>query len=160
MLAEPATVARLLGPARIDPARQHIPLAGSAVALGFPSPAEDFLDDRIDLNEWLIHNPAATFYYRASGWSMLLDGICDGDLLVVDRSVTPVNGDLVLAIWDGNQPTCKRLKIAADHIELQSRNPHCQDIVLPPGTEVEVFAVTGVVRQIQRTRADVRPRRR
>lgn len=160
MIPEQAVLAVAFGPARIDPARAHLPLATTRAMLGFPSPAEDFLDESIDLNEWLVRNPAATFYYRASGWSMLMDGICDGDLLVVDRSVTPADGDLVLAIWDGNQPTCKRLKIAADHIELHARNPHHPDIVLPPGTDVEMFAVTGVVRQIQRTRSDVRPGRR
>lgn len=150
------TLAHLLGPAAIDPRRRRLPLSSARAKLGFPSPAEDFLDDRIDLNEWLIRNEAATFYYRADGWSMLLAGICDGDLLVVDRSVTPGSGDLVLAFWDGNQPTCKVLKVFERHIELHSAHPDHPPIVLPPETEVDVFAVTGVARQIQRGRGHVR----
>lgn len=158
MLIEPPTLARLMGPATIDPSRVRIPLSGISARLGFPSPADDFLDDTIDLNEHLVRNPAATFYYRAEGWSMLMAGVCDGDILIVDRSVTPIDGDLVIACWDGNQPTCKVLKTASDHIELHSRNPHCPNIVLPPGTEVEVFAVVGVVRQMRRNQSRVRAR--
>lgn len=156
-MADPATTAHRLGPAAIDPPRRRRPLAGVHARLGFPSPAEDFLDDTIDLNEWLVRNEAATFYYRADGWSMLMAGICDGDLLVVDRSVTPLSGDLVLAFWDGNQPTCKVLKIMSDHLELHSAHPDHAPIVLDPETQVEVFAVTGVARQIQRKRGRVRP---
>jgi DNA polymerase V len=144
--------AQYLAPATIDAPRRYVPLSSVWAKLGFPSPAEDYLDDSIDLNEWLIRNEAATFYYRADGWSMLLAGICDGDLLIVDRSVSPIDGDLVLAFWDGNQPTCKVLKTFQDHIELSSAHPDHAAIVLPPGTEVEVFAVVGVCRQIQRKR--------
>lgn len=146
------TTAAFMGTAKLDPTNVLVPLAGARAALGFPSPAEDFLDDTIDLNEWLIRNPAATFYYRASGWSMLQDGICDGDILIVDRSVTPIDGDLVIAVWEGCQPTCKRLKLCAEHVELHARNPKFANIILPAGTEVEVFAVTGVVREIKRNR--------
>lgn len=156
MLIEPPTLARLMGSAAIDPSRMRLPLSGISASLGFPSPADDFLDDTIDLNEHLVRNPAATFYYRAEGWSMLMAGVCDGDMLIVDRSVTPIDGDLVIACWDGNQPICKVLKTAVDHIELHSRNPHCPHIVLPPGTEVEVFAVVGVVRQMRRSKHRVR----
>lgn len=151
-----STLAHPMGPAAIDPVVQLCPLAGVRARLGFPSPAEDFLDDSIDLNDWLVRNAPATFYYRADGWSMLLAGICDGDLLVVDRSVTPVNGDLVIAIWEGNQPTCKVLKIFASHIELHSAHPEHAPIVLEPDTQLEAFAVTGVARQIQRRRGHVR----
>ncbi len=157
MLIEPDTLARYIGPAAIDPARVQVPLSAISVRLGFPSPAEDFSDDSIDLNEHLIRNPAATFLYRAEGWSMLMAGICDGDLLIVDRSVTPVDGDVVIACWDGQQPTCKVLKICADHLELHTRNPHCPNIVLPPGTEVEVFAVISVARTMRRSGGRVRP---
>jgi DNA polymerase V len=157
MLIEPQTRARLIGPAAIDPICLHIPMSGISARLGFPSPADDFLDDTIDLNEHLVRNPAATFYYRAEGWSMLMAGVCDGDMLIVDRSVTPIDGDLVIACWDGNQPTCKVLKTEPDHIELHSRNPHCPNIVLQAGTEVEVFAVVGVVRQMRRSKSRVRP---
>ena len=158
MLTEPPPYARLIGPAAIDPIRMRLPLAGVHAKLGFPSPAEDFLDDDLDLNELLIRNPAATFHYRADGLSMIMAGICDGDILIVDRSESPADGDVVIACWDGNQPSCKVLKIAADHIELHTRNPHFPNIVLPPGTDVEVFAVIGVVRQLRRNRSHVRAR--
>lgn len=156
MLTEPATYAHILGPVASYPRPLTLPLASARVALGFPSPAEDFLDDGIDLNEALIRNPAATYLYRAEGWSMIQAGICDGDILIVDRSVSALEGDVVVATWEGNQPTCKVLKVASDHIELHSRNPHCPNIVLGPEVEVEVFAVVGVVRQMRRTHGRAR----
>lgn len=150
------TYAYLIGPAATDPIPLRLPLGGVPVQAGFPSPADDFMEECIDLHEWLVTNQPATFYYRAAGWSMVLDGICDGDTLIVDRAVTVKDGDLVIAIWDGQTPVCKRLKIAADHIELHSRNPHFQPIVLAPGAEVEAFAVVGVCRKIVREARRVR----
>ncbi len=149
------TLARFLGPVRPAPRLHPLPVGGVRVALGFPSPAEDFQDDGIDLNQLLVRNPPATFLYRAEGWSMLHAGICDGDILLVDRSVAPQDGDVVIATWDGNAPTCKVLRVCMDHLELHSRNPHVPHIVLPPETEAEVFAVVGVVRQMQRKHGKV-----
>lgn len=151
LLAE--THAIPVAPARLDPIPLPLPLGAARVALGFPSPAEDFEDDTLDLNELLVRNPPATFFYRAQGHSMVLAGIADGDLLIIDRSVTPMDGDTVIATWEGNAPTCKVLRIFPDHLELHSRNPHVPNIVLPSHTEVEVFAVVGVVRQIKRCHA-------
>lgn len=150
------TFAHFIGPAAVDPLPVRLPMSGVRVDAGFPSPAEDFMDDGIDLHEWLVTNQPATFYYRASGWSMVLDGICDGDTLIVDRSVTPRDGDLVIATWDGQAPVCKRMKVVRDHVELHSRNPHFQPIVLESGTEVEVFAVVAVCRKIVRESRRVR----
>lgn len=150
--------ARLLGPAAIDAAAHVVPMAAAHARLGFPSPAEDFLDESIDLHRLLVRQPAATFLYRADGWSMHGAGICDGDILVVDRSVRPQSGDLVIAVWDGNQPSCKVLKVFEHHLELHSANPDFPPIVFEPGAEVEVFAVVGVVRQIQRRASRVRAR--
>lgn len=79
--------------------------AGCSARLGFPSPADDFMDDAIDLHRLLVRNPASTFLYRADCWSMSGVGVSDGDNLVVDRSVTPQAGDLAITIWEGNQPT-------------------------------------------------------
>ena len=148
-LIELHTHASLLCAAPWDARPLPLPMSASRPAMGFPSPAEDFEDEAIDLNELLVRNPPATYLYRAEGWSMLYAGICDGDVLVVDRSVTPQDGDIVLAAWEG-QMVCKVLKVTDDHLELHSRNPHCPNIILTPETEVEVFAVTGVARQIQR----------
>lgn len=154
----PHTIATLIGAATIDGPAHAVPLAAARARLGFPSPADDFMDDAIDLHRLLVRNPAATFLYRADGWSMLGVGISDGDILVVDRSVQPLPGDLVIAIWDGNQPTCKVLQVFEHHLELHSANPEFPPIVLDQGTEVEVFAVVGVARQIQRRRVRVRAR--
>lgn len=160
MLTELPVYAVPLGPVALEPFSRSLPLGAARASLGFPSPAEDFEDDALDLNDLLIRNPPATFLYRAEGHSMLMAGICDGDILVVDRSVTPAEGDLVLAIWDGNQPVCKVLKVADDHVELHSRNPHFQNIRLDPETEVELFAIVAVVRQVKRSARDVRTHRR
>lgn len=146
------TIAIPLGSSVVDVALRALPVAGVRARLGFPSPAEDFQDDAIDLHQLLVRNPAATFLYRAAGWSMLHAGICDGDVLVVDRSVDPKDGDIVVATWEGNQPACKVLRLVKDHVELHSRNPHCPPVILDRNTEVEVFAVVGVARQIRRVR--------
>lgn len=140
----------MLGRAAIEPPALPLPVAAVRVLLGFPSPAEDFQDGSLDLNNLLVRNPPATFFYRAQGWSMVQAGICSGDVLVVDRSVQPRDGDLVIAQWDGNAPSCKLLRIGKDHLELHSCNDQVAPIVLGPDVQVEVFAVVGVVRQIQR----------
>lgn len=144
------TYVRLLSPAEVDAPLLRLPMGTVRVALGFPSPAEDFEDDRVDLNEMLVRNPPATFLYRAEGWSMIQAGICDGDVLIVDRSVRPQDGDVVIAMWDGNAPVCKVLHVCDDHIELHSRNPRISTITLKWDTEVEIFAVVGVARQMRR----------
>lgn len=157
-LSYPHTLARPFGRAMIDGPAQFVPLAAARVRLGFPSPADDFMDEAIDLHRLLVRNPASTFLYRADGWSMSGAGISDEDILVVDRSVTPLAGDQVIAIWDGNQPTCKVLQLFESHMELHSANPDFPPIVLLQATEVEVFAVVGVVRQIKRRGRHVRAR--
>lgn len=146
----PHTTLSLLGPSAIDPPRQLVPLAGALALAGFPSPAEDFLDDTIDLNTWLVDHPSASFFYRASGHSMIMEGIAHDDVLLVDRSVEVMDGDLVLACWEGNAPVCKRLKITPTSIELHSRNPHFSPIVLSSEVEVELFCITAVVRKVAR----------
>lgn len=85
-----------------------LPMVGGRVEAGFPSPADDFIEGSLDLNEQLIANPIATFFVRASGHSMDGAGIHDGDLLVVDRSVTPSHGCVVVAVINGGL-TVKRL---------------------------------------------------
>jgi DNA polymerase V len=152
MILEPATTATYLAPAAVDPPRCELPLGSALVTLGFPSPAEDAEDQRIDLNQYVVSNEPATVYYVAEGWSMLHAGIADGDLLAVDRSITPRHGDIVLAVWDGNQPACKYLHVFADHLELHSANPAQPPIVFAPGADVEVFFIRGVIRRLPRSR--------
>lgn len=85
-----------------------LPLYSGKVAAGFPSPADDYIDKALDLNEHLIRHPSATFFYRVSGDSMKDIGIMDGDLLIVDRAVEAGQGSIVLASIDG-ELTCKQL---------------------------------------------------
>lgn len=96
------------------------PLYATRVPAGFPSPADDYLDRSLDLNEYLIKHPAATFYCRVSGSSMEGAGIYDGDLLIVDRSLEPKQGSVVVAALDG-ELTCKVLDL--DRRQLLSCNP-------------------------------------
>ncbi|MDR1489479.1 MAG: translesion error-prone DNA polymerase V autoproteolytic subunit [Desulfovibrio sp.] len=84
-----------------DENREGLPLYLSPVAAGFPSPAEDYLDRKLDLHEYLVRNHSSTFFVRAAGDSMIRAGINDGDLLIVDRSVTPGNGSVVIAAVEG-----------------------------------------------------------
>ena len=85
-----------------------IPLASECISAGFPSPADDYIDAGIDLNEQLIRNPTSTFLLRVSGNSMTATGIYNGDLLVIDRSLDPHPGHIVVAVLDGAF-TLKRL---------------------------------------------------
>lgn len=142
------TTAHFLGAAAIDPLFLRLPVMGARVQLGFPSPADDFLDDTLDLNNLLIRNPAATFFYRAHGNSMLRAGILSGDILVVDRSVTVQNNDIVLACWGGESPICKIIKGMPERIELHSANPNYPVLIPPQDAEVELFCVIDVVRQL------------
>src|SRR4051812_19870697 len=82
----------------------------AAVSAGFPSPAEDYIEKNLNLNELLIKHPAATFFVRVSGTSMINAGIHDNDILIVDRSVEPGDGKIVIAAIQGDL-TVKRLKI-------------------------------------------------
>lgn len=151
--------AKLYWDAAIDPVALPIPVLGAKARLGFPSPADDFLDDTLDLNDWLVRNPAATFCYRAEGDSMLGVGIRSGDILVVDRSVTIQNGDLVLACWGGDAPICKIVQGLPETVRLHSANPEFPPIFPPQDAEIELFAITGIVRQVVRNRGRrVRPR--
>ena len=141
-----------LGQAASEPTRLLIPIMGAMARLGFPSPADDFIEDTLDLNTLLIRNPPATFFYRAVGDSMTGAGVCSGDILIVDRSVTIQNGDKVLATWGGESPVCKIIRGLPDKILLYSANPDFPVLVPPSDVEVELYAVVGVVRQEVRGR--------
>ena len=131
-------------------------IAGSVVA-GFPSPAEQYLEPPLDLNELLVKRPAATYFVRVEGDSMIGAGIHDGDLLVVDRSLTPANGDVVIASVDGDF-TVKTyrcvMKPGADGrmhrcITLEPANPEYPVIVIASGQELVMFGkVTAVIHRL------------
>lgn len=118
-----------------------IPFASHQVAAGFPSPAEDYVENRIDLNEELVRHPAATFFVRAQGNSMVDSGIHDGDILIVDRALQPVNGNVVIAVLNG-EFTVKRLKRKQGQIELVPENPDYPPIPIGHNDE---FTIWGVV---------------
>lgn len=111
----------------------------SRVRAGFPSPAEDYMDRRLDLNEYLIHRPEATFYCWVQGESMEGVGIYDGDLLIVDRAEEARDGDVVLACLNG-ELTCKTLDIPRRRLIAQHKD-------YPPITisEGSTFEIEGTV---------------
>src|SRR5438552_3448972 len=98
-----------------------LPLMNVRVPAGFPSPADDYLEEKIDLNDFLIHHPSATFYYWVEGNSMEDAGIFDNDLIIVDNSITPQNNDIVLAVINGEM-TLKQIKVSDDKIFLAPKN--------------------------------------
>lgn len=112
------------------------------IAAGFPSPAEDFCGMTLDLNRELIKNPAATFYARVKGSSMIDAGIDDGDLLVIDKSSEPYNNSIAVCYIDG-EFTVKRLKIERGEISLMPANKNYKPIKI---TEFSDFMVWGVVK--------------
>ena len=116
------------------------PLLASRVEAGFPSPADDYVERSLDLNEELIHHPAATYFLRAGGRSMQGAGIHDGDLLVVDRSITPEVGMVVVAVVDG-EFTVKRLARGKEGMVLAAEHPGYAPIAIGPDTEVRMWGV-------------------
>lgn len=127
--------------------RQELPVAGGDVKAGFPSPADDFLDSPLDLNRELVHNPASTFFVRVSGDSMAGDGIGDGDLLVVDRSVAPYDGCIAVCYVDG-EFTVKRVRLEKGCAWLMPSNPKYQPIRVDAAND---FQIWGIVRHVIKT---------
>jgi len=119
----------------------EVPLASHSVAAGFPSPALDFMEYKIDLNAYLTENKHTTFYIRVSGNSMIDAGIDNGDLLVVDRSLEPADGKIAIALIDG-EFTVKRLKVEPDCIFLMPENKAYPPIKV---TDDNQFAIWGMV---------------
>lgn len=112
----------------------------ASVRAGFPSPAEDLGAKRIDLTARLIKHPQATFLLKARGDSMREAGICDGDVLVVDKAVRERSGHVVIAVVDG-EFVCKTLSIRAGRVKLKAANPGHPDIVPKEGQTVEIWGV-------------------
>jgi len=124
-----------------------LPLFLGGVSAGFPSPAEDYTDRKLDLNELLIKNEAATFFVRVDGDSMIGAGIHHDDILVVDRSREAVSGDIVIAILDG-ELTVKRLVKESQYGRLVAENPNYPSIEITEEIGCEIWGVvTSVVHQ-------------
>ena len=116
-----------------------MPMFTEAVAAGFPSPATDYCESRLDLNELCVKHPAATYFVRAQGDSMIDAGIFPGDVLVVDRSITAQHGDIVIAALNG-ELTVKRLE-TRPHKRLVPMNSKYAPIEIPEDTDIEIFGV-------------------
>ena len=120
----------------------------SKVAAGFPVPASDFTEGKLDLNQYLIKNPSATFFVRVSGDSMLGAGIHPDDILIVDRSLTPTNGKIVIAVLDGDL-TVKRLRQDGKQIYLMPENPNFQPITVNDDADFQIWGVvTNVIHPV------------
>jgi len=121
-----------------------LPCASSQVQAGFPSPADDFVEKSIDLNEELIRNPEATFFVRVQGNSMKDAHIQDGDILVVDRSIQPKDNQIVVAMLDGDF-TVKRLRKRGEQHFLEAENASFAPIPVGENQELVIWGVVTFV---------------
>jgi DNA polymerase V len=134
-------------PARQEPERRlHVHVAHK-IAAGFPSPATDYMEPGLDLNEYLVPNKSASYLFTVAGESMAGAGIMDGDKVIVDRSVSPVHGKIVIAVVN-SEYTLKRLFHFNGRLELRSENCAYAPIPIVEGCELEIWGVViGVVRR-------------
>lgn len=129
-----------------------LPFADKGIQAGFPSPAQDFIESSIDLNREIVTHPAATFYGRVSGDSMIGENIEDGDLLVIDRSIDPLDGDLAVCCLDGDF-TLKRIRLETDRVWLIPANESFDPILVTPDRSIEIWGVvTYTIKRIRRER--------
>lgn len=116
----------------------------TGISAGFPSPADDFKEQRLSLDEELVKNKEATFYARVSGQSMIGAGLDDNDLLVIDRSIQPKNNKIAVCFLDG-EFTVKRLRVSGDEVWLQPENPDYPIIKI---TDANNFVIWGIVTNV------------
>lgn len=131
-----------------------LPYVDGGIQAGFPSPAQDYISEYIDLNREIVRHPASTFYGRVSGDSMIEEGIEPGDLLVIDRSLEPDDGDLTVCCLDG-EFTLKRIHLAPGAVWLIPSNESFDPILVTPDHRFEIWGV--VTHTIKNNR---RPRRK
>lgn len=121
-----------------------IPISRNSVSAGFPSPADDFKENRISLDKTLVKNKEATFYARVSGKSMINAGLDDGDLLVVDRSLEAENGKIVVCFIDG-EFTVKRLQAKKNKLFLMPENANYKPIEITEANDLQIWGVVTYV---------------
>lgn len=120
----------------------------TGIAAGFPSPAEDFKEQRLSLDSELIKNKEATFFARVSGQSMIGAGLDDNDLLVIDRSIEPTNNKIAVCFLDG-EFTVKRLRVDKDEVWLQPENPNYPIIKITSENDFVIWGiVTNVIKKV------------
>ena len=130
------------------PSKIPLPLFVGKVAAGFPSPADDYVEKSLDLNELLVQKPAATFFVRAQGESMLGAGIHPNDILIVDRSIEAAPGKIVICALNG-ELVVKRLKQEAGQWLLASENPNYPDILIREELDMVIWGVvTNVIHAV------------
>ena len=117
-----------------------IPLLSASISAGFPSPADDYTEENIDLNEHLISNPFSTFFLRVKGVSMINAGIKDKDLIIVDKSLTAKPGNIIIAMIDG-EFTMKRLSIKNNELYLKAENHNYPDISFRNHIDIQIWGV-------------------
>lgn len=117
------------------------PLLASNIPAGFPSPAQDYIEETLDLNEFLIKHPSATYFVRVDGYSMIDSGIFPDDILIVDRALEAISNKVIIAVLNG-ELTVKRLVIKDEIYYLKPDNPEFDTIEV---TQDDQFSVWGVV---------------
>lgn len=117
-----------------------LPAFSSSVQAGFPSPADDYIERQLDLNELMVQHPAATFFVRVEGESMRDAGIHTGDILVVDRSVEATNGKIVVAVING-EFTVKRFSVDSTGAYLVPENPDFLKVKIDENSEFQIWGV-------------------
>ncbi|OGV47931.1 MAG: peptidase S24 [Lentisphaerae bacterium GWF2_52_8] len=120
------------------------PLYLSKIRAGFPSPADDYIDKKLDLNEYLVKHPAATFYVKVEGNSMVDAGIRSGDILIVDRALEVADGKIIVAVLNG-EFTVKRIKKKRSQLFLMPENPDYPPIEVKKDSDFKVWGVVTAV---------------
>lgn len=123
-----------------DPPALSLPLDQLRVSAGFPSPAADYEEQRLDINAYLVRNPVSTFFFTVEGDSMEGAEIFHGDILVVDRSIAARHGHVVIAFVDG-QRLVKRLYRQGDRVALLAENPRYRPLIIREGMELLIWGV-------------------
>lgn len=129
-----------------------VPVIGHALCAGFPSPAQDYIEEHIELPRWMAPNPAWTFVFKIDGDSMIDAKIFPRDLLIVDRSIAPTNGHIVVVDVNGER-SVKRLRVRAGQVSFSFENKTYPAFRLPEHAEVSIFGVAlGTYRRLYEAR--------